>query len=75
MRVLTVNLRGSLKVKPEGKVRCQSDPCAGGDIAYIMFFKSGSPYAVALFQKVERDMGDYIVHYTNVEWLTTNTPN
>lgn len=72
MRVLTINQRGSMKIKTEGTIRLPTDPCAQGSIAYIMFFKMGSPAAVALFNKVERNMGDWIVHYSNVEWLNPN---
>jgi hypothetical protein len=70
MRVLYVTLRGVANVRAEGgKVRLQFDP---GPLANVLFFRAGSPVALALCQSAVREHCDWVVEYSNVQWLNQN---
>jgi hypothetical protein len=72
MRVLCCNPRGmAARLKPEGVFKIFYDP---GEIAHLMFFREGVPYAVAVCTKVERVGGTWSVHYTGLKWLTEEEP-
>lgn len=72
MRVLCCTPRGAAaRLKPEGVFKIFYDP---GEIAHLMFFREGQPYATALCTKVERVSGIWNVHYTGIKWLSDEEP-
>ena len=71
-RVLQINIRGRhAKVNPKGGTfKLPEDPTKGGSIGYVLFFKAGSPIALALMIKCDKVMfGDFEIGYAKPQWL------
>jgi ribosomal 30S subunit maturation factor RimM len=70
--ILSYSVRGGIKVKPDGgKVTVRVDP---GKASHVLFLKSGQPWAIGVIKSVTRSMGDWVVEYAGVKWLTDKKP-
>jgi hypothetical protein len=71
-RIVQINIRGTVKVKPEGGTfkiapdKAEQDLLKG--VEWILILRSGVPIALAKFRELKKaTMGDWTLEYSDVE--------